>query len=182
MPCSQSLIRLRQVTRTLLNILADLNRAVMGIDVILPLIFSSPNLFCWPLWIVQRAQITIGITGSFMYHNCFGLFFLLSGKIFVYIFAFFFFFSLYSPQGQQNPLDDNIFFLLINTMLSHLANVLWSIFAFFSSRSMVCRDIKIHLMIRCLLFCWLTQGCLIWPTFGDLFVSLIFGKFDAFHF
>ena len=57
-----------QVSRTLLNILADFNCAVAWIDLILPLISSSASHFSRLLEIIPKAPATIGITVSLKYY------------------------------------------------------------------------------------------------------------------
>ena len=58
-----------QHNRTLLSILADFNRTVVWIVLILCWISSSPSLFSWYFRIVQRAPIMISV--KFMFHNTF---------------------------------------------------------------------------------------------------------------
>ena len=60
-----------QVSRTLLSILADLNNVVIWIFSTCPLISKSSSSFIDPLKIVPSAQITIGITVTFMFHGFF---------------------------------------------------------------------------------------------------------------
>ena len=60
-----------QVSRTRLNILANLDNAVVWIVSILPLISHSSYPFTKPLGTVPRVPITIGTTVIFMFHNFF---------------------------------------------------------------------------------------------------------------
>ena len=60
-----------QVSRTLLNILADHNNPVVWMVSSLPLISKSSSPFINPLVVVPRAQITTGINITFMFHSFF---------------------------------------------------------------------------------------------------------------
>ena len=57
------------VSRTLLRILAELNNAVVGVVLILPLIPISSSLFCKLFATIPSAQIRIGITVTFKSHS-----------------------------------------------------------------------------------------------------------------
>ena len=61
-----------QVSRTLRNILANLNNAVVWIVCSYdgPPISNSTNPFTKPLWVVTSTLITIGTNITFMFHNC----------------------------------------------------------------------------------------------------------------
>ena len=59
----------RQVSRTLLSILTDLNNAVVWIVSTRPLIYKSSNPCTNPMVTVPREPITISITVTFMFHS-----------------------------------------------------------------------------------------------------------------
>ena len=75
----------RQSSRTLLSILADLYNSVIWMVSACTLISKSSSLFINPLLIVPSAPITIGITISFMLHY----FFSPISRSRYYLFAFF---------------------------------------------------------------------------------------------
>ena len=58
-----------QVSRALLSILADHNKAVVWLVSTRPLISKSSSLYINPLVAVTRAPITLGITVTFMFHR-----------------------------------------------------------------------------------------------------------------
>ena len=60
-----------QVSRTLLNILADLNNVVIWMISTRPLISKSLSHIINPSVTVPRAPITIGINVIFMFHSLF---------------------------------------------------------------------------------------------------------------
>ena len=60
-----------QVSRTLLSILADLNKAVVSMVSTRPLISKSSTPFTHPLVSVPSVTITIGITVPFIFHSFF---------------------------------------------------------------------------------------------------------------
>ena len=75
-----------QGTGTFLNILADLNNAVVWMVSICPLISKFSSSFTNPLEIVPNVPITIGITITIMFHSYLVL---LQGLDFYLSFAFF---------------------------------------------------------------------------------------------
>ena len=89
-----------QVTRTLLSILADLNKAVVWMVSTRPLISKSSSLFKNPLVIVPRAPITIGITVTFMSHRVF--FSILWQGRGTYLFSFSFNFTQWSAGKSKS--------------------------------------------------------------------------------
>ena len=60
-----------QVSRTLLSILALLNKVVVWMDTTRPLISKSSSLFNNPLATVPKAPITMGINVTFTFHSFF---------------------------------------------------------------------------------------------------------------
>ena len=62
-----------QVPRTLLNILAVLNNAVVSMVSTRPPTYKSSSLFCNPLVTVPNAPITIGIIVTCMFHSFFSI-------------------------------------------------------------------------------------------------------------
>ena len=76
---SQSDKNCPQVSRTLLNILADLNNAVLWNVSIRPFFTKSSSPFTYLLVTVQRAAIKIGLTVTFMFHR-FLLFFFFNSQ------------------------------------------------------------------------------------------------------
>ena len=87
------------VSRTLLSILADLNYSVVWIVSILRLIFSSSSLFSKAFQSVPSAPTTTSITFTLMFH---GFFLYFSGKVqvFLYLFTFFYFYSMLHWKGK----------------------------------------------------------------------------------
>ena len=59
------------ISRTLLNILADLNNVIVWMVLILPLISDSSSLFSKPFGTIPSAPITIGITVILVFHCIF---------------------------------------------------------------------------------------------------------------
>ena len=106
-----------QISRTLLNILADLNNAVVWIVTTLLLISKSSSPFTSFLRIVPTALITIGITVTFMFHSFFN-----SQARSKYL-TFFQFYSLV----KQNPHFHQFFFVLIITRSGRLVEIRWSV-------------------------------------------------------
>ena len=82
-----------QVYRTLLNILADLNNAVVWMVSTLPLISKSSNPCINPFVTVARPSITIGIIVTFIFHSFFLKF---PCKVLILLFAYFLFYSVVS--------------------------------------------------------------------------------------
>ena len=114
----------QQVSRTLLSILADLNKAVVRIISILPPISHSPS----HLETVPSAPITIGITVTFMFHN-----FFCSLAWFKYFFPFFDFHR--GLPGRQSPLFGkfsfffffHLFYCLLSQGLVFCFGIWWSV-------------------------------------------------------
>ena len=110
------------VFRTLLRILADLNKAEVWMVSTYPLIFKSFSPCINPLVTVPRAQITIGITVTFMF-NSFLFIFQFSSKFQVLIlFDFFLFYSV--SAGQLRPPFGKYYFLLTVIRFGSLAGIM----------------------------------------------------------
>ena len=62
-------IKSPQVSRNLLNIMANLNNAVVSVVSTSPLTSKSSSPFTNPLEIIPSASITIGITVTFIFHS-----------------------------------------------------------------------------------------------------------------
>ena len=100
-----------QVSRTLLNILADLNTAVVWMVSTRPLIskFSSP--FTNPSLTVARAPIPIGIIVTFIFHSFFQ--FLSKDACICSSFHFFFNFTPWPAGTAKSIILQVLFFILI---------------------------------------------------------------------
>ena len=87
--------------------LADLNKLVLRIVLILPLLFSSPSLFSHSFLIIPSLPTTIGTTVTFKYCRFFTS---VRGSKNWSIFSLFSLLILvFSPREQQNSLDDQLF-------------------------------------------------------------------------
>ena len=100
-----------QVSRTLLNILAIFNNAVVWMVSTRPPTSKSSRPFNNPLVTVPKAPITISIIVTFMFHS----FFQFSSKVnvLISIFTIFQFYSVVCRDSKVNNLADFLFFLLI---------------------------------------------------------------------
>ena len=100
-----------QVPKTLLSILADLNNAIVMMVSPHPLISKSSSPFINRLVTVPRAQITIGITVTFIFHS----FFQFSSKVevFMLLFTFFQFYSVVSRDSIVHNFASSLFLLII---------------------------------------------------------------------
>ena len=132
-----------QVSRTLLNILANLNNAVVWMVSTHPFISKSSSPFTNPLVTVPSASVLIGITVTFMFHSFFSYFpkaleNIFKKKTIRYVPNLFFRFPLVLPWGQperQSPLIGRFtlflffffFFLLTITWSSRLVQIRWSV-------------------------------------------------------
>ena len=121
--------------------MADLNHVVVWIVSTHPLISKSSSPCTNPLVTVPSAQITIGITVTFMFHSLFVFFFFqflnkVQVLIFFFSLAFFLFYSVVSRNSE---------------VLNSVSSLILSSFFFF--------------------FFWLSLGLIVWPWLSDLFVS-----------
>ena len=100
-----------QVSKTLLNILADFNNTVDWMVLILSLISTRSSPFSRVLGTILSSPTMIGFTLTLMSHSFFQLF----GKVrvFIYLFVFFYFHSVVCQNGQILKLA-NPFFLFVN--------------------------------------------------------------------
>ena len=116
-----------QVLRTLLNILTDLNHAVLWMVSTRPLISKSSCPFTNPLVCLPRAPITIGITVIFMFHSFFCS--LAKPRFSSFFFAFFFqFYSVVSRNSKIHYLAGSLFlfsFLFFFSCWLSLDLVVW---------------------------------------------------------
>ena len=103
----------RQVSRTLLSIMTDLNNAVVWIDSSCRLI--SKNYSPFTLWIVPSVPITIGITVIFMFQ----FFSSIARSMYLYLFSLSFN-LLCGLSRQQSLLFGRFSFLLTITGSGHL--------------------------------------------------------------
>ena len=100
-----------QVSRTLLNILADLNNTVVWIVSTRPLISKSSSYFTKPFVIVARVPTTNVITVTFMFHS-----FSIPLKykyLDLFLFAFFQFYSVVSRESKVHSSASSIVLLLL---------------------------------------------------------------------
>ena len=116
--------KLLQVSRTLLNILADLNNAVIWMVSTRPLISKSYNPFINLLVTVPRAPITTGIKITFMFHSFFNS---LARLRYLSFFLLSFSFTLWSAGTAKSATWQVFFFffLLIIMRSGRLAKIRW---------------------------------------------------------
>ena len=123
-----------QVSRTLLNILAVFNNALVWMVSTRPSIFKSSSPFNNPLVTVPKAPITIGTIVTIMFHS----FFQFSSKVQVLIlfFTFFQFYSEVSRDSKVNNFTNSLFLLLIiirSGLLAKIIIIIIIIFCFLQS-------------------------------------------------
>ena len=111
------------VYRTLLSILPDLNKAVVWMVLILPLIFSSLCLFPIPLWSISKAPTRINIGVTFMFHSFSNP---LARSTYLSIFSLFLY-SLWSIGTAKSSRWKVLSLLLINTRPGLLTGIQLSI-------------------------------------------------------
>ena len=109
-----------QVFRTLLSILADLNKAVVWMISTCPLISKSSS----PLVTVPRAPIIIGVTDTFMFHSFFQ--FPSKVQVVIFLFAYFQFYPVVTRDSKVHYSTSSLFIIIIiiiiikfNTSFSH---------------------------------------------------------------
>ena len=121
-----------RVSRTLLTILADLNKIVVWMVSTCPLISKSSSPFINPSVTVLRAPIPIGITVTFMFHLFFNS---LARSRYLSFFSFSFNFSLCFARTVYN-FASCLFFLFSIIRSGHLAKIRWSVCMSKSQRSL----------------------------------------------
>ena len=100
-----------QVFRTLLSILADLNNAVVWIVSTRPLISKSFSPCTNSLVTVPRAQITISISVTFMFHSFFDS---LARSKYLSFFSLSFSFILWSARTAKSTIRQVLFFVVVD--------------------------------------------------------------------
>ena len=95
-----------QLSRTLLNILADLNNAVIWMVSTCSRLSKSSSPFTNPLGIVLNAPTIISISVTFMFH----IFLVLFQGLGTYLSFRFLLFSLHGLPGRQSLLFSRFFF------------------------------------------------------------------------
>ena len=98
-----------QVSRTLLSILAYLNKAVVWMVSTRPVISKSSSLCANPFVTIPKALITIGIIVTFMFHSFFNS---LTRSRYLYFFSHSFNFTLWSTGTAKSTILQVLFFFL----------------------------------------------------------------------
>ena len=114
-----------QVSTTFLNILADLNNAIVWMVSTRPLISKSSSPFINPLMAVPRAPITIGIIVLFMLHSFFQ--FPCKVQVLIILFVFFQFYSVINRDSKVRNSAGSLFLLLIFIRSGPLVEIRWSV-------------------------------------------------------
>ena len=114
----------QQVSRTLLNILADLNNAVVWMVSTHSFISKSSSPCINPLVTVPRAPITIGIIIIFIFHSFYNS---QARSRYLSLFALSFSFTLWSAGTAKFTILQVFFLLLIIIRCGHLVETRWSI-------------------------------------------------------
>ena len=122
-----------QVSRTLLNILAVLNNAVIWIVSTRPPTSKSSRPFNNPLVIVPKAPIAIGTIITFMFHSFFNS---LARSRYLSFFSHSFSFILWSAGTAKSTILQILFFLLIIIRSGLPADIRWSVCMSKSHRSL----------------------------------------------
>ena len=115
------------VSRTLLSIMADLNKAVLWMVSTSPLISKSSSLITNPLVTVPRTSVTVGITVIFMPYSFFS--YMARPK---YLPFFSLFFRVYSMVSQDHKVNNSaslfvVVFLLTISRSGRLAEIRWPV-------------------------------------------------------
>ena len=98
-----------QVSRTLLSILSDLRKAVVWMVSVCPLISETSSPFTNHLGIVPCAPTPTGITVTFIFHSFFSS---PSRSLFIPLFTFFQFYSVFYRDGEVHYSTGSLFLLL----------------------------------------------------------------------
>ena len=99
-----------KISRTLLNVLDDLNNAVAWRVSTRPLISKSSSPFINPLVTVPRPPIIIGINVTFMFHSLFVFFSFLARSRYLSFFSLSFNFTLWSAGTAKSTILQVLFF------------------------------------------------------------------------
>ena len=112
-----------QVSRTLLSILAVLNKPVVGKVSTRPLAVKSSSPFSNPFVTVPKAPITIGIIVTFMFHR---FFFQFPRKVeaFILLFTFFQFYSVVSRDSNADNFANSIIIIYFSRVF-HISISWW---------------------------------------------------------
>ena len=121
-----------QVSRTLLDILAVFNNAVVWMVPTRSPTSKSSRPFNNPLVTVPKAPLTIGMIVTFMFHK----FFQLSSKVeaLISLFTFFQFYSVVSQDSKVDNFADFLFFFFFVDY--YKAEIRWSVCILKSHRSL----------------------------------------------
>ena len=140
-----------QVSRTLLCILADLNKAVVWMVSTRPIISKSSSPCTNPLVTVPRAPITIYTTVTFMFPS----FFSHLTRSSTYPSFRFLLILLWGQQGKQSPQFGRFSFLLTFTRSGRLAEIRCSV-CISKSQSSLCITFSTTDSVLCIyrLFVW----------------------------
>ena len=98
-----------QISRTLLNILADLSNAVVQISSARSPCSCSSSPLLKPLWTILNALTTIGITVTFMFHNFSNS---LARPKYLFLFSFSLIFTLWSAEPEKSTIQQVLSFFL----------------------------------------------------------------------
>ena len=122
-----------QVSRTLINILAVLNNAVIWIISTRPPNSKFSKPFNNPLVTAPKAPITIGTIVTFMFHSFFNY---LASSMYISFFSNSFSFILWSAGRAKSTILQILFFLLITIRSGLLAEIRWSVCISMSHRNL----------------------------------------------
>ena len=139
-----------RVSRSLLNILAVLNNAVVWMVSTRPPTSKSSSPFYNPLITVPKAPITIGIILTIIFHSFFNS---LARSRYLSFFSHSFSFILWSAGTAKSTILQVLFFLWIIIRSDLLAEIWWSVCMSKSHRSL------------CVLFCKIGAGLCIYHLF-----------------
>ena len=113
-----------QFSKTLLNILANLNNSVVWMVSTNPVISKSSSPFTNPLVTVPRTPITISINITFIFHSFFNS---SARSWYLSFFSLSFNFTLLSAGTAKNTILQFLFLLLIIIRSGCLTDIRWSV-------------------------------------------------------
>ena len=150
-----------QVSRTLLSILAVLNKVVVWMVVTRSPTSKSFSPFSNPLVTVLNAPIIIGTIATLMFHSFFTC---LARSRYLSFFSYSFSFILWLAGTANATILQVLLFFLIIIRFGHLAEIRWSVCMSKSHRSL------------CVLFSWTGAGlCIyhlfVWSNWNFLYIS-----------